>query len=167
MRLSKRIALCGISAAFAALLISFGNLVPLFDLSMYFFASIFVMLPISRGDLVGGVIVFIAAGLIGLFSAPNVIALLPYAIFFGSYPVFSAWLDRICPSRMVKWIPKILFFEVALFVLYRFTTLFLEGGVAVVTYPVLAIVGIAFLFLYDVALEMAKRTLARMTRKFF
>lgn len=115
---------------------------------------------ISTG-LKGGLSVFAASAVLGLFLLPDKSGLLMYVLFFGYYPVLKAVAER-SRSRVIEWIIKLLPMELALFVLARIIRLvaFLLAGVWY-GMAALFIVAAAVLVIFDIGVTKIITWLSR------
>lgn len=122
---SKTVSYAAISAALGTLFLTVGAYTGLGEFFWYFAASVCVMITYVNGSVLAGLLSFAAcAGLSLLATGFNLIFLLPYLLFFGAYPVVLYIENR---QGAYKWMITALscvWFDVAMYVLYLFTKLF-------------------------------------------
>ncbi len=91
MKYSKVIALSAVSAAFSVVLLALGSFIEIIDIACVMFAGIAIMLPLSKKYYLGAFLSYLAATLLGLLiSGGRFTVIVPFAIFFGLYPIANA-----------------------------------------------------------------------------
>lgn len=112
---SRSVALAGMLTAIAVVILLFGTLFELLDLSASALASLAVMVAVIElgNGWAGGV--YAAAALLSLLLFPLRTASVTFAAFIGYYPVLKVYLDRIKP-RPLQYLIKLLPFNAFLFV---------------------------------------------------
>lgn len=112
---SRSVALAGMLAALAVVLLLFGSLFELLDLSASAMASLAVMvalIELGKGWACG---VYAVTAVLSLLLFPSRTAPITFAAFIGYYPVLKVYLDRIKP-RLLQYFAKLLPFNAFLFV---------------------------------------------------
>lgn len=125
MKSSKKVALCGISTAFGSIFLIMVLFAPTGKLSLFALSSVAVMLPLAKKLYGGAFLTVIATGLIAFISG-GLTVFLPYILIFGVHPLFNALLEKAVFKKggiLIKLLPKLLYFNVILFLLYKFAYL--------------------------------------------
>lgn len=149
---SKKIAFCGIMGAVSVLVLYFGSLIDVLDLSMSVIASLSVVLVVVEIGYSYAWMTYAAAGILSALLLPKKLAAVFFLIFMGYYPILKSYIEKL-NSAVVRWILKLLSANTALVVFYFALKLFmpeeLETGTLLVVMYVIAIIGFV---LYDVAI---------------
>ena len=148
-----RVALGGICLALTLVFMFAGTVVPGIDLTLFALSSLFTAVMIIETRVGGGALLFFAACLLGFFLLPNKLAILPYAAFFGYWPILKFFLEKI-KSGPLQIVCKCVFFAGLLCLgLFGFREL-LAQSVSLPGYPAILLVigGTALLLLYDYVL---------------
>lgn len=119
-------------------------------MTLYALSSLFVAVMVIEKGPKSGVILFVAAVILGLLLVPNKLGMLPYICFFGYYGVLKFYFEKIRkPAGQV--LVKLLFFAVLLIAALGLTDGLLLGNLDVPAAPVavLYVGGLVILFLYD------------------
>jgi hypothetical protein len=92
-RLTRQVSLGGLLTALimAAIIAAFFS--PTADLALFSIASLCVAVAVIELDLRTAILVYLAAGALGL-AYPGISAAYPFLIFFGPYPLIKAVTDR-------------------------------------------------------------------------
>ena len=152
MKSSKtiKIALGGICLALTMVCLFGGSIVPGIELTLFAISSVFTAVMILEAGVKGGLLLYVAAVLLGFAIIPNKLAMIPYAFLFGYYGIVKYYIEKLS-SRWIQLSLKSGFFAVLLTIgLVGFKQLLL-GSIHLPDYPVwlLIIAGVAFLLLYD------------------
>ncbi len=152
MKSSKtmKIALGGICLALTVIFLFGGSVIPGIELTLFAISSLFTAVMIMESGVKGGVLLYVAAVLLGFAVIPNKLAMIPYAFFFGYYGIIKYYIEKLS-NRWVQLVLKSGFFGILLAIgLVGFKQLLL-GSIHLPDYPVwlLIIAGVAFLLLYD------------------
>ncbi|MEG2117488.1 MAG: hypothetical protein RRZ69_07400, partial [Clostridia bacterium] len=89
MKNTKKIALSGISTAFATIFLIFGNYIPLLDYSFYLLASLCLTLPFATKEIRWGLLTFTVSTILGMIFVPNLIVMFSFFAFFGPYALLA------------------------------------------------------------------------------
>ena len=164
MKSAKTIALSGVSAALCAVFITLGSYIAVIDLSCFMFAGFALMLPLYKKSLVGGVAAYIAGGLIGLlFSGMNFFTVLPYFVWFGLHPILNFIQVRYKINKYLAFGVKLLIFNLAIFIILRFTMLFVTKWDFINEREyIFYIAGSVFFIFYDMAVMYIQRAIDAM-----
>lgn len=172
---SKVLAISAISASFIAIILTMGAYIELIDLVAIVLSSVFVMLPLYYKSYLGGWLSCLAGGLIAFMcSGFNIMSLVfpAYFGFFGVYPLVKA---KLVEKNINKWISLfvgLIWCVVAIFGIYFYYTIVMgevfDGLPQWVTDYILIIVGVvavAFYFVYDRFLFVARMMIDRYVGK--
>lgn len=144
------LALGGICLALTIIFMFAGSFAVGIELTLFAISSMFVAVMIIESGIGGGIILYIAAVIMGLMLVPNKVAIVPYAFFFGYYGIVKYLIEKL-PNAAAQIIVKVAFFAVVLSVgLLGFKELLLEA-IEMPVFPaaVLIIGGTLMLMLYD------------------
>ena len=145
-----KIALGGVCLALTIIFLFGGSIVPGIELTLFAISSLFTAVMILEMGVKGGVLLYMAAVLLGFAIIPNKLAMIPYAFLFGYYGIVKYYIEKLS-NRWIQLSLKSGFFGVLLAVgLVGFRKLLL-GSINIPDYPVwvLIVAGVAFLLLYD------------------
>ncbi|MGI5877212.1 MAG: hypothetical protein ACOX7W_01250 [Christensenellales bacterium] len=99
MRAARKIAVSAVMTAVSAVGLIAGTALPTLQLSLHAALSAFPAVLAAEGAALYGILSAAAAALLGFMLAPDKLAVLPYALFFGWYgPVYVA-----LACRMGRW----------------------------------------------------------------
>lgn len=150
------IALASVCAALSTAFLCIGFFVGIGEFLWYFCAS-FVYLPmLSRKMLKESVAAFFVTTVLSLILVGfNYVYVLPYAVLFGFYPMLFYWLVLKVKSNLKRTLVKLSVFEFGLFLMWRFTFLFVGETEFLEKYmlPILLLVGVAIYFMYDIVIS--------------
>lgn len=147
---TQNIAIGGICLAGSVLSLFLASIVPGAELTLYAVSSLFVAVMILEAGMRGGWMMYGGTILLGLILIPNKLALIPYIFFFGLYGIIKFYAERNRhPAIQVG--GKAIAFLVIFGVGYLFFRELFFGNIQLPDFPlpILALVGVAFLFLYD------------------
>lgn len=185
MKSSYRIALSAVSASFAVILLTLGAFVEAIDISCVMFAGIAMMIPLTKKDLFGAFMSYLAAGILALIlTGMRFTVIVPYAFFFGLYPIINAVQDKYLHKKRIfsffALIVKDLWFLFSMYVYYKVLVvfsgydLFQDFSMIPAEYqnyivPCLCVFGAVFFVLYDFVMKRLQRvadyTVARIIKK--
>jgi len=161
---SFEIAISAVSASFAVIFLSIGVFVPVFELSAYMFASVALMLPLSKKIYLGGFLAYLSTIILTLLiSGGNFVYVLPVAVFFGLHPFINSMQLKFNINKYLALIVKIIWFDISLLLMYKFTELFLAESDLIMEfitkyiYIIIPILGSAFFIFYDWFIMRAQR----------
>ncbi len=149
MKKSKVIALSALTTAICTIFLVVGEFVAVFALSGAFLASVVMMLPLAKKSYLGAILALIASVLLSLLlSSFRFEAILPFAIFFGPYPIVNAFLEDKKFNKIISLILKGIWFIGAILATYYLTTIVIGDNQFIKEHilPIL-IIGGAVLFL--------------------
>lgn len=114
---TKRIALCGLLAALATVVLFLGGLLPFATFTAPALAGIF-LLPLALEFGIGsGLMAWFIVGLLGLLIVPDKELGLIFIFLLGYYPMLKSKLDSI-HKKALQWLVKMLLFNTAVFAMY-------------------------------------------------
>jgi hypothetical protein len=147
---TQNIAIGGICLAGSVLSVFIASIVPGAELTLYAVSSIFVAVLIIEAGLRGGWMMYGGTILLCLILIPNKLALIPYVFFFGLYGIIKYFAEQ-RRQPVVQLAMKAFVFLVVFGIGYLFFREIFFGNIQLPDFPVpiLVLVGLAFLFLYD------------------
>lgn len=147
---TSKIALGGICLALTILFMFGGSIAPGIELTLYAISSVFVAVMILESDVRGGLILYIAAVLLGFVLVPNKLGIIPYVFLFGYYGIVKYFIEKLS-GKASQLLTKAVFFGLVLSIgLLGFKELLL-GSIHLPDYPAVILIagGIAMMLLYD------------------
>ena len=163
------IALSAIACAFSTLFLSLGVLNDFLLATGYLVGCFAMMLPLSKGFIVGDVLAYAATVLLtmlfGGISVPW--RVMPFILFFGLHPLVNHLQVRFHWNKVVLLIVKIVWFDVAAYLAWRFvfgmTTTF--DWIDQYILPVIAVGGSLFFVVYDMLIFRCQRAVDRIVAR--
>lgn len=155
---TNTIALGGIFLALTMVFMFGASFVPGMELTLYAFSSLFVGFMVIEKGPKEGVILFVAAVLLGFILIPNKLGILPYAAFFGYYGVLKYYIEKLHrPAAQVA--VKAAFFALIMLAALQLSASLLLGTADVpdVSGLVFLAGGIVMMLVYDVIYTLAIR----------
>jgi hypothetical protein len=149
------IALSALSCALATILLTVGVYSAVLLFTGYLLACVALMLPLAKKSYVGYVLSYIATVILSLiFNASRFFDLLPFIMFFGLHPLVNELQLKIKINRWLACGIKALWFDAAMYVIWRFvfemtTTIPLIDQYIL---PMILLFGTAFFVFYDYAM---------------
>ncbi len=155
-KISYKIALGGILASVCILMMFLTAVFPLLNMVLPLFAGTLLAVVAIEISTSWGFVTFATVAVLSIFVTPDKEAAILFIMFFGYYPVLKFLIENI-KSGLVKWIIKVVMFNIAVIVAYYILIyitgtfdLFEEfdffGKYAV---EILLAIGNAFFILYD------------------
>jgi hypothetical protein len=147
---TQNIAIGGICLAGSTLSVFLASIIPGAELTLYAVSSLFVAVMIIESGMRGGWLMYSGTILLCLIIVPNKLALLPYIFFFGLYGIVKYYAER-NRHPAIQLVVKAIFFLGVFGVGYLFFRELLFGNIQLPDFPlpILVLVGLAFLILYD------------------
>ena len=166
---SFQIALAAMSCALAAIFMNLGINVSFLIITGYVFGAVSLMLPLAKNFYAGGFLAYLATcllclpfGGIGFFYK-----LFPFIVFFGLHPLVNHLQVRFHWNKVVLLIVKIVWFDVAAYLAWRFvfgmTTTF--DWIDQYILPVIAVGGSLFFGVYDMLIFRCQRAVDRIVAR--
>lgn len=88
------VALGGISLALTVVCLYVASFVPGFELTLYAVSSFFVVAMVIETKPLGGLLLVLGGCILGFLLIPNKLGILPYAFFFGIYPIGKYYAEK-------------------------------------------------------------------------
>ena len=118
-RTAHRVSLTAMFAAMSLLFLYLAAVLPTTRLAMFFLSSIFVMGLVLEEEIGLAFLMYIAVSALGmLFMLPHIVYILPYVIFFGHYGIGKYFIEIRIKDKVVRYIVKLLYYNVALVLIY-------------------------------------------------
>ncbi|MBP5242055.1 MAG: hypothetical protein J6Z36_00010 [Clostridia bacterium] len=147
------IALSAIAAAIGALFLSLGTLNNYLLATGYIVACFALMLPLSKGFILGDALAYVAIVLLSfLFGGLSVPwRMLPFIIFFGLHPLVNFLQLKFKWNQWIALVIKAVWFDVAAYLLWRFVFGMTNTFEWIDQYiiPVIIVGGTLFFVVYD------------------
>lgn len=158
MRKNKtfKLALGGICLALTLIFMFAGSIAPGIELTLFAISSLFVAVMILETGVGGGILLYVAAVILGLILVPGKVALIPYIFLFGYYGLVKYFIEKL-QTGISQLIIKVIFFAAILCIgLLGFRELLL-GAVELPDYPtaILIVGGVVLMMLYDYIYTLA------------
>jgi hypothetical protein len=147
---TQNIAIGGICLAGSVVSVLLASVVPGAELTLYAVSSLFVAVMILEAGMRGGWMMYAGTILLCLILVPNKLAMIPYIFFFGLYGIVKFYAEKSRRPVVQLGIKAVVFLLVFGLGYLFFRELFF-GNIQLPDFPtaVLAVAGLAFLFLYD------------------
>ena len=145
-----KLTLVGICLALTIIFIYAGSFVPGIELTLFALSSLFTAVMILETGLGGGILLYLAASVLGFIIVPGKLAITPYICLFGYYGIVKYLIEKI-PNAIAQITVKVLFFAALLCLgLLGFRELLL-GSIDIPDYPVIILIagGTVMMMLYD------------------
>ena len=159
------IALSALSCAIAVICLTVGVYSEILLLTGYMFASIAMMLPLSKNSYVGFGLAYVASSILAIvFSVARFWEILPFVCFFGVHPLVNELQLKIKINRWLACAIKALWFDVTMYLIWRFifgmtTTI---AGLEQFMLPIIFVAGSAFFVAYDYAMYKWRAAIHRL-----
>ncbi len=114
MRESSKAALCGIVAALAVVIMMITYISPVLVYTAPPFAGLILLLIVNEVSFSRAVGTYFAVSLLSLFLIADKEAATFFTCFFGFYPILRIFLDKKIKLKTIKWIIKVLVFNLSL-----------------------------------------------------
>lgn len=155
----KRITYSAISLALTVIFLYAATVFSTGRIAALGLASLLCGICVSRFGVRYGVTLYIGASILSLLVLPNKMFALLYVLFAGYYPIVKLYIEKL-QKLWAEWILKILFFNLALALIYIIVKLFFAPlltsvlPLLVLHYVVLAVIVMQVIFvIYDWALS--------------
>ena len=148
------IALSALACAFVVIFLTIGSYSEVLLFSGYLFSAVALMLPLSKQSFKGYALAYVGGCILALiFNSARFWDVLPFIVFFGLHPLVNELQLRIKINTWVACFIKALWFDGAMYLIWRFvfgmsTTLDFVDKYAI---PVILIAGTLFFVFYDYA----------------
>lgn len=162
MKNGKVIALSALSTALGLVFIILGAYIPSFDLSGLFFASLCIMLPLSKNSVKGAFLAYLSIFLLSLIFTAGIFTVpLCFLTFFGLHPIINYLQNRYKKYKILFFICKFIWFLICAFIMYYLFTMFVFEIEFLQKYAYLFIIlaSIILFPIYDYCMFRFQRTL--------
>lgn len=146
------IALSALSCALATICLTIGVYSAVLLFTGYLLACIALMLPLAKNSYRGFALAYVATCILSLiFNVARFFDLLPFIVFFGLHPLVNELQLKVKINRWVACGLKALWFDGAMYLVWRFTF----GMVTTIPFvdqyiiPIILVVGTLFFIAYD------------------
>lgn len=148
---TNAVALGGICLALTVIFLYGATFVPGIEMTLLAISSMFVAVMVLESGPKSGILLYVAASILGFLIVPNKLGLLPYVCFFGYYGVAKFYIEKII-FPIGQTLAKIALFAAVLAIGFWGTSGLIFGNIQLPDYPVniLFVCGIIFMLLYDV-----------------
>ncbi len=167
---SYEIALSAMAAAIATVFLTIGVYSEILLFSGYLFACIALMLPLSKGSLRGYTFAYVVTCVLALiFNTARFFDLLPFIMFFGLHPLVNELQLKIKINRWLACGIKALWFDVTLYVIWKF----LFGMTTSIPFvdrfivPIILVVGTVFFVFYDYLMYRCRATVNALVKRIY
>lgn len=164
-----RVALAGISAAVALLMVWLGVVVRFSTIAFFIAASVALMVPLSQKYYLSSVLAYVVSAGLSFLVAGDVFSVMGYVVYFGPMAIISGIMlnhsDKI--NRWVQLIVKIVYINGALALLYFVChNIVLDSSIVdKVQYWMIALFGTIILVALDYALQFIYKRIAILVGK--
>lgn len=164
-----RVALAGISAAVALLMVWLGVVVRFSTIAFFIAASVALMVPLSQKYYLSSVLAYVVSAGLSFAVAGDVFSVMGYVVYFGPMAIISGIMlnhsDKI--NRWVQLIVKIVYINGALALLYFVChNIMLDSSIVdKVQYWMIALFGTIILVALDYALQFIYKRIAILVGK--
>lgn len=164
-----RVALAGISAALALLMVWLGVVVRFSTIAFFIAASVALMVPLSQKYYLSSVLAYVVSAGLSFAVAGDVFSVMGYVVYFGPMAIISGIMlnhsDKI--NRWVQLIVKIVYINGALALLYFVChNIVLDSSIVdKVQYWMIALFGTIILVALDYALQFIYKRIAILVGK--
>lgn len=168
MKYSKVIALSAITTAFCTILLVFGAIVEVFDLSCLFMASLVIMIPLTKGYKLGAFLSYLASVLLGfILTGARFQILIPFTMFFGLHPIVNYLQKQFKINKILATALKAVWFVATLFITYYFTKMFIVEHEIIEKYInwVILIGGTIVFLIYDPLMDKFQESLVKIVAR--
>lgn len=156
---SRKMALCGVFGALAAVLMLMGGILPFATFAAPALAGILIVPVAIEFGMPTGYLLYLAIGLLALFVVPDKEMALIFVFFLGFYPLLKASIERI-RRKTLQWTLKFALFNLCIVGMYSVILFLFPIGAVVEEFSgtstpflilLLALGNVTFL-LYDIAI---------------
>ena len=148
-----KITLGGICLALAVIFMFAATFVPGVELTLFAISSLFTAVVIIETGNPKSFLMFAGASILGLVLIPNKVAIIPYVVLFGYYPILKFYIEKI-KSGIMQVVCKTIYFAAVLSLgLLAFKSVIAQS-INLPDYPValLIVAGTLVMLLYDFVL---------------
>lgn len=148
---TRNITLSAVLIALGVVLLYFGSIITVLDLTMVAFAAMIIFFTVIELGSFYPYLIYIATSLLALLLLPDKNCALYYSLFGGIYPVLKSAFEK-C-SQPISWILKIVFFNGVLTLIITVSLYLIGAQDAELGFKwVVYLAGNAFFVVYDIAM---------------
>lgn len=131
--LSRKIAFAGVFTGMSVVLLYLGAMMPTGKVTLYFLASLPVAFTIIEAGAGAGAILYVAVCILAGFTTGNIYGVIPFAFFFGHYPIFKFLIEK-KRKALFELLLKLAVFNSSMLLWYvLFRSIFMESLPAALT----------------------------------
>jgi hypothetical protein len=150
-RTAHRASLTAMFASMSLVFLYLASILPTARFVAYFLSSVFIMGLVLEEEIGLSFLMFAVVSLLSLLLMPNILRVVPYVLFFGHYGIGKYYIETRIKDKVVAYIVKLLYYNVALVLMYLLAREVIEQdilGMGVALWLVIIIAEAAFV-LYD------------------
>ncbi|MBQ9782161.1 MAG: hypothetical protein IJW26_03155 [Clostridia bacterium] len=121
MKNAKLVAVSGVTTALSVIVLALGTYIEVIDLSCLFIASLFIMIPLSKGSFKSAFLCYLAVSILSLIFTASTgrfsISVL-YVAFFGLYPLALYFEEKKNINKFISYPIKAIWFIGTCFLMY-------------------------------------------------
>ena len=121
-RSAHRVSLTAMFASMSLLFLYLASVLPSGRIAMFFLSSVFVMGLVLEEEIGLAFLMFATVSLVSLLLMPNQLRVIPYVLFFGHYGIGKYYIETRFKDKIVRYIIKLLYYNVALVLMYLLAT---------------------------------------------
>lgn len=149
---TKRLAVSAMLSAVGVVLLYFGAILQVMDISMAVIASVLCVFAVIEYGGYYPWLIYAVTGVIAIIILPQKEAAAVYILFFGFYPIIKEKLEK--KKRIVSWVLKEVIFNISLAIMLAMSALLMTADAAepLFIYIILAVLAEIVFPIYDIAL---------------
>ena len=166
---SYEIALSALACAIATVFLTVGVYSEVLLFTGYLLSCVALMLPLAKQSFRGYALAYIATCILAfIFNASRFWDLLPFIMFFGLHPLVNELQLRIKINRFVACAIKALWFDLTMYLIWRFVFAMTTTIPLIDTYilPIILVAGSAFFVFYDYVMYKWRASVNILVQKF-
>lgn len=149
---ARKLAIAAVMTAFTVIFLYVGSLLPIEQLGIIAFSSLFCVAAVIEAGISSAVLVFIGSSIIGALVVQFRPMINFYVLFFGYYPIVKSLAEKI-RLPVLKWAVKLAVFNGALSALwFLFSNLIFNPSIFKLGTALVYILGNAVFILFDIGL---------------
>jgi hypothetical protein len=151
---TRKLAFSAIISALSLIFLYLSSIVPTGQIALFCLSTALFCVVVLECGSGYALLSAVVTGMLGFIFLPNKLLLLPYALFFGYYPVLKLYIERL-GHLFLEWMIKLSAFIVTMLGTFLLMRLMMELSLEH-SMPVylIALIGIAVFAVYDIALSL-------------
>jgi hypothetical protein len=117
-RTAHRVSLTAMFASMSLVFLYLASVLPTMRIVAYFLSSVFVMGLVLEEEIGLSFLMFAVVSLLSMLLMPNILRVVPYVLFFGHYGIGKYYIQTRVKDKVVRYILKLLYYNVALVLMY-------------------------------------------------